>query len=389
MPLEDVQYLAGHSEPRTTGPLRPAAEEGDAEYRGADFELRRRTQSKQRRRLRRKYPVITGSTGIGLELWGAPLAQARHSPQTISWFWDLHQRELLDLDPPYQRRSVWNNTYKAYFIDTILLEYPAPAIFLFSEVDPSGRTKHSVVDGKQRLVTIFDFVRDRFPVGENAELTALRGKYFSELNDDVKIKFWSYQFSVEYLPTSDEKAINSIFDRINRNVAKLTPQELRHARFDGLFITTAEKLTEWLALVSPDFPRITPSSRSQMKDVEFVANLLLLLEEGPKGYSVLELDKAYSDRDESWEGQELYDERFRTAAYELVGIINHPDGGVVKSSRMRNQSDFYSLFGAVDSLRTMNSMPTPQHAITRLSGFLDVVEDERKRVTNQMARKIL
>ena len=205
------------------------------------------------------------------------MAQARHSPQTISWFWDLFQRELLDLDPPYQRKSVWNSTYKAYFVDTLLLEYPAPAIFLFSVIDPSGRTKHSVVDGKQRLVTIFDFVQDRFPVGENAELTNLRGQYFSELHNDVKIKFWSYQFSVEYLTTSDENAINSIFDRINRNVAKLTPQELRHARFDGQFITRSEKLTEWLALKSPDFPRIAPASRSQMKDVEFVANLLLLL----------------------------------------------------------------------------------------------------------------
>jgi hypothetical protein len=44
------------------------------------------------------------------------MAQARHSPQTISWFWDLYQRGLLELDPPYQRKSVWNNVYKAYFI---------------------------------------------------------------------------------------------------------------------------------------------------------------------------------------------------------------------------------------------------------------------------------
>jgi hypothetical protein len=315
------------------------------------------------------------------------VAQARHSPQTISWFWDLYQRELLDLDPPYQRRSVWNTTYKSYFIDTLLLEYPAPAIFLFSEVEPNGKTKHSVVDGKQRLVTIFDFVQDRFPVGEKAELTALRGKYFRELDDAVKVKFWSYQFSVEYLPTSDENAINSIFDRINRNVAKLTPQELRHARFDGSFITIAEKLTEWLALVSPEFPRITPASRSQMKDVEFVANLLLLLEEGPKGYSVLELDKAYSDRDESWEGQENYEERFRKATYELIGIINHPDGGTIKSSRMRNQSDFYSLFGAVDSIRAAETMPSIPDAIYRLSRFLEVVEDEGKRSISVQAQR--
>src|SRR5262249_4304848 len=110
---------------------------------------------------------------------GNRLAKGRHNPQTISWFWDLFQRKLLNLAPPYQRRSVWNMAYREYFIDTILLEYPAPAIFLFSEVEPSGRTMNSVVDGKQRLITIFGFVQDEFPVGEKAEITALRGKYFS------------------------------------------------------------------------------------------------------------------------------------------------------------------------------------------------------------------
>jgi len=42
------------------------------------------------------------------------------------------------------------------------------------------------------------------------------------------------------------------FDRINRNVKKLTPQELRHARFNGLFINTAEDLTEWMITVQVD-----------------------------------------------------------------------------------------------------------------------------------------
>jgi Protein of unknown function DUF262 len=314
------------------------------------------------------------------------VAQARHSPQTISWFWDLYQRKLLNLDPPYQRRSVWNMAYREYFIDTILLEYPAPAIFLFSEVDPSGRTMHSVVDGKQRLMTIFRFVENEFPVGDKAEITALRGKYFSELGDDVKIKFWSYQFSVEYLPTSDENAINNIFDRINRNVAKLTPQELRHARFDGAFIATAEKLAAWLGRV-PEFPRITQSSRDQMKDVEFVANLLLLLEEGPKGYSVMDLDQAFSDRDQSWENQEDYEARFRSTYSVIMDMINHPDGGAIKASRMRNQADFYSLFGAVAALQGASQLPPSEDAVKRLGEFLEVVESEDRRAAHPDAKK--
>ena len=78
------------------------------------------------------------------------------------------------------------------------------------------------------------------------------------------------------------------------------------------FIVTAEKLAAWLNRELPEFPRITQTSRNQMKDVEFVANLLLLLEEGPKGYAVVDLDQAFSDRDQSWEGQNTV-ERFRSA----------------------------------------------------------------------------
>lgn len=247
------------------------------------------------------------------------MVQLKSNSQTISWFWDLHNRKLLELNPPYQRRSVWNQAYRDYFIDTILLEYPAPAIFLYQEIDASGLTRYFVVDGKQRLSAIFSFASNEFPVGEKAEITDLRGRYFNQFDPDRKSRFWSYTFTVEYLPSVSANVINSIFDRINRNVAKLTPQELRHARFDGQFIGTAEKLTDWLQGTLPDFPRIAPTSRKQMRDVEFVAQLLLLLDEGPRGYSIDDLDTAFSDRDLSWDDGQEVEDRFRNAISALAG----------------------------------------------------------------------
>jgi hypothetical protein len=211
--------------------------------------------------------------------------------QTIAWFWDLYQRDLLNLNPPYQRRSIWNQDYKNYFIDTILLGYPAPAIFLFEEIDTNGRTRCHVVDGKQRLLTIFEFATNQFPVPSKATTSELRDRYFRDLPDEVKRDFWGYPFSVEYVPTEDEAIIDNIFDRINRNTAKLTAQELRHAKYSGEFISCAEELSTWMTKeLGESFPRIAVSSRRQMKDVELVAHLLLLLESGPKGYSTTDLD---------------------------------------------------------------------------------------------------
>ena len=141
--------------------------------------------------------------------------------------------------------------------------------------------------------------------------------------DDAKRSFWSYQFLVEYLPTSAESVINDIFDRINRNVAKLTPQELRHARFSGEFIQACEELAEWLALELPDFPRIVAQSKRQMKDVQLVADILLMIEQGPRGYSQDEFDEAFGARDEEWHSRTSVETEFRHAILYLNHLLEH------------------------------------------------------------------
>jgi hypothetical protein len=52
----------------------------------------------------------------------------------FSWLNDLYNRDQLDLDPPYQRRSVWSERYRSEFVTTVLLNYPCPAIFLFEQI---------------------------------------------------------------------------------------------------------------------------------------------------------------------------------------------------------------------------------------------------------------
>lgn len=305
----------------------------------------------------------------------------RHNFQTISWFNDVYTRDLLDLDPPYQRRSVWNQSFKDYFVDTVLLNYPAPALFLYEEIKVDGRSLYHVVDGKQRLTTLFEFIRGEYPVAEDSALTKWRGASFSALDDATKRSFWGYQFLVEYIPVDDERIINAIFDRINRNVAKLTAQELRHARLDGVFIKAAEELAEWIEDVLPkNVPRFAQQSKKQMKDVEFIALLLLLLEDGPQGYSQTDLDKAFSDRDSTWEKRLEVESDFRngiTAVAEVLLDQTEPIDLTV--TRLRNQADFYSLFGAVCALQRSGKLPSFFEIRTRLAEFSRRIEQLSER----------
>lgn len=314
------------------------------------------------------------------------VAERRQTTQSIAWFWDLYKRDLLQMDPPYQRRSVWSQPYKDYFIDTILLRYPAPAIFLFEDITDDGTTKYSVVDGKQRLSALFEFLKNEYPVYDGATVGRLRGLYFADLESSEKRDFYGYQFSIEFLPTTDEGTLNNIFDRINKNVARLTRQELRHAKYSGLFTTSTESLSEYMdSTLSRDFPRVATQSRRQMKDVELVAQLLILTETGVKSQSQDDLDAVYSELDEEWGAQDSVEAEFKS----VVGVLASWQEGILASSgarRLRNQADFYSLYGAILDLIRSDALPPPDKAVERLDEFMTLVSTEDSRAQDSRAR---
>jgi hypothetical protein len=315
----------------------------------------------------------------------AEIGERRIVAYPVAWFNDLNKRQLLELDPPYQRRSVWNQSYRDYFIETILLDYPAPPIFLHEEISPEGVAEYSVVDGKQRLTAIFDFVDDVFPVSEKSPLERLQGKYFSEFDPGTKTEFWRYQLPAEFLPVVEEGTLKNIFDRLNRNVARLTRQELRHAKFFGEFARSAENMSDLLLEELPSgFPNIALSSQRQMKDVELVAQLLLLTELGPVSFSQDALDAAYSDRDTAWEEKAQVERRFR-ATIRAIQALTEADAALT-GTRLRNQADFYSLFGAVLELHREKVLPAASDGAARLAKFVALVGDEGRRERNAVAK---
>ena len=264
------------------------------------------------------------------------------------------------------------------------LDFPVPIIFLHEEIDEAGLAKYSVVDGKQRLLTLLRFAEGAFPVSESVAIERMQGKVFADLDKADKAQFWRYQLPVEFLPSVDASILKEAFDRLNRNVARLSRQELRHAKFYGQLASSAESLTDAMSDELPrDFPHIASQSRRQMRDVELVAQLLLLAESGPNTLSQDDLDDAYSTRDEKWDERSRAERRLR-AAFSAVASILEEEPGLV-SSRLRNQADFYSLIGAIVELRDAKALPQADEAARNLDAFLAVVGDERKRGKDTLA----
>lgn len=219
--------------------------------------------------------------------------------QDLSWFLDMEEQNRLDLDPPYQRRSVWTAKDKQDFLDTIFNNYPCPAIYLQKEQTPRG-PKYNVVDGKQRLSTIISFFKGKTRISKNFSIVELRGKRFSTISDEYKTKYYNYIFMVEQIRSGDDNEYvdwGEVFQRVNKNQKTLKEQELRHARFDGWLINRAEKEVEqqdlWQSIgVS------TRARKNRMKDVEFVSILMLSqLEKRFVGFPQWRIDELYAKYD--------------------------------------------------------------------------------------------
>lgn len=260
--------------------------------------------------------------------------------EDIGWFNDLLAFRRLDLDPPYQRYSVWSRSYKQYFMDTILNNFPSPAVFLHLE-DSEGENVFHVVDGKQRLIAIFGFQDNEFPLSKDH--SRYPGRYFDDLPLEVQAAFRRYEVPVEILITTSESDLREAFDRLNRNVRKLNSQELRHARHDGPLMNLVEKLAKerfW-----KEVGLATPARMRTMRDVEFVSEIFVLTAAGVQDGASRVLDEYYARYDDEEEFQEIEEcQADYEACKRMMERLGTP---FLRSTRFNNLHDFYSLWAAL------------------------------------------
>jgi Protein of unknown function DUF262 len=205
-----------------------------------------------------------------------------------SWGADLSFRELISqyeegalLKPELQRHYVWDKPEASRFIDSVLLGLPIPSIFLAKTVDE----KMLIIDGYQRIMTVYDFVRGIF-AGDgkvfklsNSEKInkRWRGKAFSELteSDQRKIRGTTIHaiIFVQKQPRDDDTSIYQVFERINTGGRTLLPQEIRNCVYQGSFnslLIELNKNQKWRNLYG------LPKPDSRMRDMEFILRFFAL-----------------------------------------------------------------------------------------------------------------
>ncbi|MBH3397158.1 MULTISPECIES: DUF262 domain-containing protein [Pseudomonas] len=202
----------------------------------------------------------------------------------IKWILDEFRKQNLYIDDSFQRNYVWLNKDRISLIETILLGYSIPEIYLW-ETDTNaatGDTRYSIIDGQQRIRTINQFMAGGLKLTDSGlefKNPDYRRKEFDDLGDSYKKDFWSYKVSVRFVNKNVQREeIIKMFLRLNKTSNALNPQELRHAEFHGQFISASfeiASLPHWR-----EWETFTDLEIRRMSDIQFASTLLIYIRSG-------------------------------------------------------------------------------------------------------------
>ena len=169
----------------------------------------------------------------------------REEPQTVYELvvrkWD---RNLIKIDPEFQRNFVWKLPEMSQFIESIILNFPIPPLYL----NQNREGELIVVDGRQRLTTLRKFIKNEFVLQDLQVLRHLNGKKFADLaslSGGFQAKIEDKKLLVFLIkPSVSLKVVYDIFYRINTGGTQLERQEIRHCIFQGKSTELLKELSQ-------------------------------------------------------------------------------------------------------------------------------------------------
>lgn len=215
--------------------------------------------------------------------------------------------------PGFQRNFVWDLGRASKLIESLILGLPVPQLFLYEQ----EHNKFLVIDGQQRLMSIYYFIKKRFPRKETrVELRSIFDKeghipeeilhddsYFQNFNLRLHEKIpnhpnkfkgmnyatlgdrYKHQFDLRPIRNivvkqnmpSDDSSIYEIFNRLNTGGITLSPQEIRTSMYHSEFYNVLydiNNLPEWRKILGQSVPDL------HMKDIEFLLRGFATLVDG-------------------------------------------------------------------------------------------------------------
>lgn len=164
------------------------------------------------------------------------------------------EKDEIVVDPEYQRNGgIWTREKKQLLIDSILNNYDIPKIYFHEytrEEKISTGKSYAIIDGKQRLETIWSFIEGEFNLADDFEYqdnpeVKMNNMSYNDIAlhfPKIKIKFDSFVLPIVGVSTDDLELIEDMFSRLNE-AAPLNSAEKRNA-FGGDMVKAIREITQ-------------------------------------------------------------------------------------------------------------------------------------------------
>lgn len=270
--------------------------------------------------------------------------------------------------PDFQRRLVWNNKDKSSFLETVLMNYPFPEIYVASgEVDvETGEGTELLVDGQQRISTLYQY----FTSSPDLILSKSVRPYI-ELSKEQKEDFLQYVVVVRDLGPVDIEIIRNVFQRINATRYALNAMEIHNSRYEGAFKDFTEEFAQ-----RPFFEShrvFSVSEIRRMQDMRFVAVLAATI-----------LSTYFNRDDELEEYLRRFNDEFPTQKDleseldTVFAFIEHMD--MPTHSRIWKKADLFTLIVELHSVFFKRGLLLENKKLAdKLKSFYMVIEDAESR----------
>lgn len=261
---------------------------------------------------------------------------------------NLEKKHELNLNPWYQRRSVWNDSQKSYLINTLFERKPIPAIYIRHSLDlEKGKSIKEVVDGQQRSRAIIGYCNNEFSA--IFPETQKRVKY-EKLTHAQKQNFLLTPIPVGYLQGADDADVIDIFARINSVAKTLNAQEKRNALYSGYFKQLSVKESVKRLEFWRQYEIFSANDIARMAEVQFISDVIVNFLEGLTNYNSSKLNKYYKKFDYEFDKANEMSARLEKVFNYLINI----EPNAIKETIFKRPPLFFSLMVALDNLKKVD-----------------------------------
>ena len=180
--------------------------------------------------------------------------------------------------PDFQRRYVWTDILASRLIESIILKVPIPPCYL----SQNEEYELDVIDGQQRLFSIYRFIKNQFPLKGLEVLTELNGKRFHEISNKLQRQLKTHTLRCVLVTNESHPEVKfDVFERLNTNTVPLNPQELRNCIYRGALnnlLKDAVNNEDWLNILGKKSPD------KRMRDEELVLRFFAFHIRGIESY---------------------------------------------------------------------------------------------------------